>query len=362
MKAFVTGGSGFIGKHVVRKLVERGYEVYALARSEETAATLRNLGAITVPGDILDTAAMRPGMAGSDVVFHVAGWYKTGARDWMQAEPINVGGTRKVLRLAVELGIPKIVYVSTVAVLGDTHGRLVDETHFDAGPFVTEYDRTKWLAHYKVAVPMMQKGAPIVIVMPGVAYGPGDPSTIGEMMGNFYKGQMPLLAGPETTFTFAHVEDMAEGVVLAAEKGQIGESYILAGPAVPLGEMFDFWAHITGKPVPPLRVPARFVRPLAPIMGALASVLPLEGLYSEESFRTLGVTYMGRADKARAQLGWWPRPLHGGMLETFAWIERTAATKSQSAEAGGRERRIAGLALGAAVVLLLAWLFSRRRR
>jgi nucleoside-diphosphate-sugar epimerase len=267
-----------------------------------------------------------------------------------------------VLRLAHELGVPRIVYASTLAVFGDTHGKLVDESYFDAGPFVTEYDRTKWLAHYKVALPLIEKGAPIIIVQPGVAYGPGDHSLIAEMMRSFYNGQIPVLAGPETTFTYAHVEDMAEGIILAAEKGKIGESYILAGPAVPLGEMFDFWSHLTGKQAPAIRVPARFLRPLAPVVGALASVLPLPPLYNEESFRTLGTTYMGRADKARAQLGWWPRPLHGGMMETFDWIARTAAEPRSTEMAGSRERRVAGLALGAAVVLLLVWLFSRRRQ
>jgi nucleoside-diphosphate-sugar epimerase len=361
MKAFVTGGSGFIGKHVVRKLVERGYDVYALARSEDTAATVRKLGATPVAGDIHDVAAMRPGMEGSDVVFHLAGWYKTGARDWMQAEPINVGGTRKVLRLAYELGVPKIVYASTLAVFGDTHGEVVDEAYFAAGPFLTEYDRTKWLAHYKVAVPLIQKGAPVIIVQPGVAYGPGDHSLIGEMMRQFYNGKLPVLTGPETTFTYAHVEDMAEGVILAAEKGKIGESYILAGPPVSLGEMFGFWAQLTGKPAPAVSVPARFVRPLAPLVGRVAAVLPLPPLYNEESIRTLGATYVGRANKARAQLGWSPRPLHGGMMETFAWIERTSS-QTPSDGVGGRERRVAGLALGAAVALLLLWLFSRRRQ
>jgi dihydroflavonol-4-reductase len=361
MKAFVTGGSGFIGKHVIRKLLARGYEVYALARSEETAAPLRNMGAHVVYGDIQDVASMREGMSDSDVVFHIAGWYKIGVREWMEAEPINVGGTRKVLRLAHDLGVPRIVYTSSVVVLGDTHGKMVDEDHFDAGPFVTEYDRTKWLAHYKVALPMIKKGAPIIIAMPGTTYGPGDPSSIADMMRRFYRGEVPVLPGPETTLTFAHVEDIAEGIILAAEKGKIGESYILAGPAVPLGEMFDFWAHLTGKRAPALRIPARFVRPLAPVMGALGSIVPLPSVYSEEGFRTLGVTYMGRADKARAQLGWWPRPLHGGMMETFDWIARTAA-EPRPTGLGDRERRVAGLALGAAVVLLLAWLFSRRRR
>lgn len=360
MKAFVTGGTGFIGQYLVRKLIERGYEVHALARSPQSAATLADMGATVVPGDITDTASMRPGMEGSDVVFHLAGWYKIGEPDWMQAEAINVGGTRKVLRLAHELGVPKIIYTSTVAVFGDTEGQLVDESYFKGGPFLSEYDRTKWLAHYKVALPLIEKGAPIIIVMPGMVYGPGDTSILAEMMRLFYRG-IPLLPGPSTTLTYAHVEDVAEGHILAAEKGKIGESYILAGPAIPLGEMVDFWAYLTGKPAPALRVPAQLLRPTAPAVGTLSSVLPLPASFSQEATAILGATYMARSDKARAQLGWKTRPLQTGMLETFAWIAETEAQRAAN-NPGARERQIAGAALSAAVVLFLLWLFSRRRR
>ena len=218
MRAFVTGGSGFIGGHVVRLLLKRGYDVVALARSDESAEKLRAMGASVARGKITDSASMREGMAGADVVFHLAAWYKVGARDWMNAEAINVGGTRNVLSLAMELDIPKIVYASSVAVFGDTKGQLVDENYRSAGPFLSEYDRTKWLAHYKVAEPLIEQGAPLIIVIPGAAYGPEDHSLVGTMMTQFYQDS-PILPGPDTTLTFAHVEDIAEGIILAAEKG-----------------------------------------------------------------------------------------------------------------------------------------------
>ena len=358
MKAFVTGGSGFIGQHVVKKLLERGYEVSSLARSPESTAVLQKLGCTVVPGDITDVASMRDGMAGSDIVFHIAAWYKIGNVDWQKAEAINVGGTRKVLRLAYELGIPKIVYTSTVAVYGDTHGQLVDENYYKGGPFLTEYDRTKWLAHYKVALPLIEKGAPITIVLPGAVYGPGDTSSIGEMMREFYRG-MPLLPGPEMTLTYAHVEDIAEGHLLAAEKGKPGESYILAGPAIPLGEMIDFWGHLTGKSTPLVRIPAKFVTPFAPLVGTLSKTLPLPDVYSEDAVNILGTTYIARSDKARAELGWTTRPLQTGMLETFEWIKETEP--SQEVESN-YEKQLAGLAIVAAIALLALWLLGRRRK
>jgi dihydroflavonol-4-reductase len=359
MKAFVTGGTGFIGQHVVRKLRERGYEVVALVRSplSEPARRLAGMGAEVVAGDIVDIESMRAPMAGSDIVFHIAAWYKIGDPNPAQAEIINVGGTRKVLRLAYELDIPKIIYTSTLAVFGDTKGQLVDESYYQGGPFLSEYDRTKWLAHYKVALPLMEKGAPITIVMPGGVYGPGDTSSVAAMMRLFYRG-LPFLPGPETTLTYAHVEDIAEGHILAAEKGEIGESYILAGPAIPLGEMFEFWGYLTGKRAPHLYVPASWVRPTAPLMGAMASVISLPAVFSQEATEVLGATYMARADKARSELGWQTRPLQTGMLETFAWIAETESVRQVDNEI---EKQVAGVALLAAVVLLLLWLLGRRR-
>ncbi|PIE81548.1 MAG: epimerase [Chloroflexi bacterium] len=358
MKAFVTGGSGFIGKQVVKKLLERNYEVVASARSPESTAVLEALGCTVVPGDITDIDSMRTGMAGSDVVFHIAAWYKLGNVDWLKAEAINVGGTRKVLRLAYELGIPKIIYTSTIAVFGDTKGKLVDETYFKGGPFLTEYDRTKWLAHYKVAQPLIEKGAPITIVMPGGVYGPGDHSNIAHMMRMFYRG-LPALTGPELTITYAHVEDIAEGHILAAEKGKPGESYILAGPAISLGEMVDFWGHLTGKPAPLVRIPASFLQPFASSVGALSKILPLPEVFSEDSIKILGATYIAQANKAKTELGWQTRPLRAGMIETFEWIKETEPERASQLS---REKQLAGFAIIGAVLLLFTWLLGRRRQ
>ncbi len=359
MKAFVTGGTGFIGRHIVRRLLERGYEVTGLARSEGSAAELDAMGASVAFGDITERESMREGMSGSDVVFHVAGWYAIGSRDWMAAESINVAGTRNVLRLAHELGVPKIVYTSTTTVLGDTHGQMVDETFFQAGPFVTEYDRTKWLAHYKVAIPLIDKGAPIIIVMPGAVYGPGDHSLIGRLMEDFWQGSLPAVFGPEFVHTYAHVEDVADGHILAAEKGRAGESYIITGPAVPLGEIVDFWGMISGKPGPKLAIPARLVRPLTPLIGFLGENLPLPEMYSREAAEVLSCTYMARADKAQAELGWQTRSLQEGMSETFRWIDRTVPPKEPVVQE--KERKIAGLALLLAALVFILWLLGRRK-
>lgn len=359
MKAFVTGGAGFIGQRVVRKLVDRGYDVTVLVRSQEDANLLAGMGAKGAIGDITDRSSMHQAMKGSDVVFHLAAWYAYGAVDREQMEIVNVGGTRKVLRLAAELDVPRIIYTSTVNVFGDTKGEFVDETYYHDGPFPTEYDRTKWLAHYKVVWPLIEKGAPITIAMPGPAYGPGDHSIIADAMRMFYRG-FPIIPGPDTVLTFTHVDDVAEGIILTYEKGQIGETYILTGPAIPLGEIIDFWSHLTGRPAPTLRVPSSLVRASAPLANLAGPFTDISSVISREGASLIGATFMTRSDKAREELGWKTRPLQLGMSETFAWI---AATEDQrkTDTVSRRERQAAGLALFASLILLFAWLFSRRR-
>jgi dihydroflavonol-4-reductase len=356
MKAFVTGGTGFVGQHLIRRLLELGYEVNALARSPRSAAFVSRLGATAVPGDITDTESMRPGMAGCDVVFHLAAWYQVGGADWAKAEAINVGGTRRVLRLAYEMKIPKIIYTSTVAVFGDTHGQLVDETFYQGGPFLTEYDRTKWLAHYKVAIPLIEKGAPIIIVQPGAIYGPGDKSFVADLMRMFYRG-MPAVVGPEFTATYAHVEDIVEGHILAAEKGTIGESYILAGPDVPLGDLIEFWGQLLGKQPPASRIPATALQPFVPLLQTVETFTPLPSMFSAEAVSTLKATYIARSDKARQELGWQTRSLQTGMLETFQWIAETEPEPEET----NREKQFAGAVLLVALLAIFIWLLGRKK-
>ncbi len=152
VKAFVTGATGFIGGELTRQLLERNYAAVCLVRSPDSAASQRlaEQGATLVPGDIIAEETMREAMAGADIVFHVAGWYRVGVADRSPALPVNVTGTRVVLELACQLGIPNIVYTSAAAVLGNTRGQIADENYRRSAPFVTEYTRTKTMA-YEIA-------------------------------------------------------------------------------------------------------------------------------------------------------------------------------------------------------------------
>jgi dihydroflavonol-4-reductase len=317
VRYLLTGATGFIGGHVARQLVAGGHEVAAIVRTPAKAADLAALGVTLHPGDLGDRASLARAMHGMDGVFHLAGWYKVGVRDKSPAEVVNVQGTRNVLEAMAEARVPKGVYTSTLAVFSDTHGRVVDETYRHGGPWLSEYDRTKWVAHYEIAEPMMRRGLPLVIVQPGLTYGPGDTSSVRDALLMHLRGRLPM-SPRDTAFCWAHVEDTARGHVLAMEKGRPGESYIIAGPPHTFQEAFEIAARITGRPAPRLHPSPRLMRAMAVLMDVIGSVVPLPAAYGGESLRvTAGVTYLGSSAKAERELGFTARALEEGLRATL---------------------------------------------
>jgi nucleoside-diphosphate-sugar epimerase len=319
--AFVTGGTGFIGGHLVRKLRERGDEVVALVRSPDKAAELRELGCELVEGDLSSEDAIRRGVEGCDSVIHVGAVYKVGIPK-SEREPMwdaNVNGTERVLDAAHDAGAKRIVFVSTCNVFGNTHGKLVDEGYRrdESEGFLSFYDETKYRAHL-VAEDRLEKGYPIVIVQPGGVYGPHDHSEIGNMIDQARTGKLKLKMFPETGFMLIHVEDVAEGILLAHDKGEIGESYILAGEQTRMGELVDRVAHLAGRKPPRGTMPGVLIKasaPLGPLVGPLMGFPPnLRELVKVSA----GVTYWAKDDKARRELGFAPRDLDTGLKETLA--------------------------------------------
>ena len=319
MKVFVTGGTGFIGGAVVRQLRGRGDEVVCLIRNPAKATAVVELGCETVAGDLGDVEAIRKGMEGCDAVIHAAAIYEVGIpvsqREAMR--DANVGGTERVLGAARDAKIPKVVYVSTVGVFGDTGGRVVDETYeHPAKDFTSCYEETKWEAH-QVAKRLIAEGLPCVIVQPGGVYGPGDTSSIGELLNQFLSGKMPLMPFPELGICLSHVEDIAAGILLGLDKGKPGEAYVISGPATTVREAIGVVADVTGKKAPKRAIPVPLMKamiPIGPLVGKLMSQPPnLRELISSAD----GVTFWASYDKAKRELGYEPRGLEEGLRATL---------------------------------------------
>jgi dihydroflavonol-4-reductase len=320
MKIFVTGATGFIGGHVAEKLRQRGDDVVALVRSPEKAAKLRALGVELVRGDLSDRDALKQGMQGADAVIHGAAIYKVGIpkSERPAMYEANVRGTENVLDAAIEAGIPRIVYVSTVAVFGNTSGNVVDETYQrnEADGFLSYYDETKYLSH-KVAKDRIAKGAPIVIVQPGGVYGPDDHSEVGNIIEQTAEGKLPAKAFEKLGLTMVYVEDVADGTVLALDKGQIGESYVLGGEVTRLGDVIDKTAAIAGRKPPRFTMPTVVLKAMAPLGPVVGPALGFPKNFKEAIDTSNNVTYWAKQDKAERELGYAPRDLETGLKQTL---------------------------------------------
>jgi dihydroflavonol-4-reductase len=250
MKIFLTGGTGFIGQRLVQALIQHGWEVIALVRNPESvdARAIQALGTELVRGDITDRELLRQAMTKTDALIHNAGWYELGIPESAQDEMrmINVQGTKNTLGLAVELGIARIVYVSSIVVYGDTGDVIADEKFQRTTPPKSYYEQTKKEAH-EYAVQLQQGGAPVVIACPAPVIGPGDHSGVGYLVRMYVHGWLPpILFGANGRRAHVHVDDVAEGIARCVERGKVGESYILSSGNMQHRDFFNLWKQTPG--------------------------------------------------------------------------------------------------------------------
>ena len=263
MRVVVTGAAGFIGGVVVRQLSARGDQVVAVVRDPARASGLAELGVEVARSDLGQVDEIARLLAGADALIHIAGVYRIGIRpaDRPAMLDANLGVTTRVLDAAAQAGTPRIVYTSTVLVLGDTHGKAADETHQrdPAEGFFSYYDETKFRAH-ELVIARIAAGAPIMVGMPGGVYGPGDHSEAGGQFALAYAGKMPYVALADIGLGWTYVDDVADGLVRILDRGRLGESYLLSGPPGRLRDGLQVAARLGGKRLPRLTLPTRLLR------------------------------------------------------------------------------------------------------
>ncbi|MCU1588061.1 MAG: hypothetical protein JWN31_1554 [Frankiales bacterium] len=320
MRIFLTGGTGFIGGEIARRLRDRGDDVVVLVRTPAKAAALTALGCELVTGDLSDTAAIEAGVTGADAVIHAAAVYEVGIPASARAAmtEANVGGTERVLTAALDAGVRRAVYVSTVAVFGNTQGAIADErwTRTTDG-YTSAYERTKVEAHH-VAQALAAKGLPLVTVQPGVVYGPGDTSELGGIFDRHLAGTLPLVPFPGMGITPVHRDDVVTGVLLALDKGAVGESYVLAGETTTMGDLITELAEVSGKKPPRGAAPTWLLKGLAPFGRMVGPMMGFPPNMKELIASSDGVTFWARSDKAQRELGWSYRPLPEGLATLIA--------------------------------------------
>ncbi|MCD6135588.1 NAD-dependent epimerase/dehydratase family protein [Candidatus Bipolaricaulota bacterium] len=256
MKVLVTGGTGFIGSSIVRALLLAGHDVRALVREGADTRNLAGLDIERVTGDITDPESLTAAIRGCTHVFHAAALYSFWVTQPGLIERVNVGGTRNVLQAALDAGVERVVYTSSVAALAvPSRDRPVDEaTPVDPSAIIGAYKRSKYAAE-QVALEYAAKGLPVVIVNPSFPVGPRDikPTPTGQTILDFINHRLPAYV--DTGMNVVDVEDVAQGHLLAAEKGKIGERYILGGRNMSMREFLGILEKITGIPAPRMRLP-----------------------------------------------------------------------------------------------------------
>ena len=323
MRALVTGTSGFVGSAVARRLVAEGHDIRVLVRPTSDRRNLAGLDVEIVEGDLAQPETLKPAVAGCDAVFHVAAdyrlWVPDGGASMYRA---NVDGTRDLIRAASEAGAGRFVYTSSVAVLYPLPGtEVADEAAVaTVDDMISHYKKSKFLAEEEAMRLVREESAPVIIVNPSAPFGPRDikPTPTGRIVLDAAKGKMPAYL--DTGLNAVHVDDVAEGHMLAYRKGEIGERYILGGDNMTLREIIETVTDHVGRSGPWLKLPRAPLYPVAWAAELVARVSGREPVVTVDALKMAAKHMYYSSDKARAKLGYAPRPARQALTEAADWF------------------------------------------
>lgn len=324
----VTGGTGFVGSHVVSRLVQRGERVRVLARKNSTRRNLEGLPVEVVLGDLTDRQSLTAALQGCWRVYHLAADYRLWAQDPSELYANNVAGTRNLLEAAREAGVERVVYTSTVGALGHAANGAgaSEETPVTLADMIGHYKRSKFLAEAEV-IAAARAGLPVVVVNPSTPVGPRDvkPTPTGQLIVDFLNGRMPAYL--DTGLNLIDVEDVAQGHLLAMEKGRLGERYILGHRNMTFKEILEILAAVSGRPAPRVRLPRPAALGLAAV-STLSSVLTRRPPWVPwEGVRMAGRKMFFDSSKAVRELGLPQGPVEGALEKAVRWFRDNGYSK-----------------------------------
>lgn len=320
MTTLVTGATGFVGSHVARQLVNAGQRVRILSRRKSNLGALEGLTFERVEGDLRHAASLERAMAGVRRVFHVAADYRLWTPRPDEIYESNVNGTRLLLEAAERAGVERFVYTSTVATIAVSRpGALPnEETRAELGEMIGHYKRSKYLAEQEAAA-AAARGVPVVIVNPTAPVGPGDwkPTPTGRIILDFVNGKMPAYV--DTGLNVAAVEDVAAGHLLAAEKGRVGQRYILGGRNMTLKQILDVLAVITGRTAPRIKLPHAIALAAGYADEFVARLMGREPQIPVEGVKMSKHRMFVASDKAEKELGYTPTSVEAALERAVQW-------------------------------------------
>jgi dihydroflavonol-4-reductase len=321
MKVFVTGGTGFVGKPTVVRLVEGGHEVRCLVRSTSRTDALEELGCELVYGDVTDKASVLEGTRGCEWVVHLANVYSFWEPDKGVYRRVNVEGTRNVMEAALEAGVSKVAHVSTLLVWGNTPDSPFDEESPVGTRRFTEYARSKHEGDEIVWKLYRQEGLPVVVLYPGAVLGAGDPKATGQYVRDLIERRVPARVFEDSAFTYVHLDDVAEAIVRALEKeDNLGEKYLIGKHTLTTGELTRMVSGISGVPLLKRRLPDPVIMAGAALMTKVADLTgrpPLSGI-STDQMRNVKEGAVFDGSKSERELGLRYTPIREAIEEEVA--------------------------------------------
>ncbi|MDE2288217.1 MAG: NAD-dependent epimerase/dehydratase family protein [Burkholderiales bacterium] len=321
-RVLITGASGFVGSAVIRTALARGHRVRALVRAASPRDNLRGLDVELVEGDMRDAASMDKALSGVGILLHVAADYRLWASDPADIMRANLEGTRTVMQAALRQGVERIVYTSSVATLRvqGASAPVTESAPADEQQTIGIYKRSKVAAERLVEQMIARQGLPAVIVNPSTPIGPRDikPTPTGRIIVEAALGKIPAFV--DTGLNLAHVDDVAEGHLLALERGRIGERYILGGDDVLLRDMLGEIARMTGRKAPTLTLPRWPLYPLAHVAQGIARLSGKEPFLTVDGLKMSRYHMFFSSAKAQAELGYRARPYAEGLRDALDWF------------------------------------------
>jgi dihydroflavonol-4-reductase len=322
MTTLVTGAAGFLGSHVARKLVARGDSVRVLLRTSSSKRAIADLPLEAVTGDLRDESSLQSAMRGVQQVFHVAADYRLWSKNPQEIYDSNVGGTKNLLAAAQQAGVERFIYTSTVATIAVDRPALPNEsTEAKLDEMIGHYKRSKWMAEQEV-LSAAKNGMPAVVAMPTTPVGPWDwkPTPTGKIIVDFLNGKMPGYV--DTGLNFVGVEDCAAGHLLVAEKGRIGERYLLGGENLTLKQVLDILARATGLPPARLKIPHAVALGVAYAETAFSRLLGREPQIPVEGVKIAQHRMFVDCARASLELGYHAGPVAAAFETAARWYEK----------------------------------------
>jgi len=327
MKIFITGATGYIGSHLIKKLIQDKCDITALVRTDRAAQDLSDQGVKVIKGDVTDAVSIEGALSGIDILYHLANVSRWWLKDKTLYTEVNANGTRNLLNEAERAGVRKLIFTSSVAAIRQPPGIVATEELPHCGHFESLYARSKYLAEKEVLCFAARSAMDISVLNPGVVIGPGDFKTFGKMLIDFVNGKLKFRAFDDSFVPLVYIDDVVEAHIKAAKSGKPGEKYIIVSENLKIINIYRIAHEITGAPIPQIEIPAFIIKALAHLFELKAEITGVSPKLTVDAVRAMELGASASNEKAVSELGMKFTPIRQALQKTIEWYRQNGYVK-----------------------------------